>query len=145
VPVGQITAVPVGQRTLAPVSAFFRAEDRGSLTDFLRSSVAVSSMGALLVGVSIRNRQQRNQYGSNNHAIQSVNAQLTSDRLARSPETMRGPSARGTDEHRPTASAAPPQLGENRRHAPRSSLVSRFAPRKLWPNRHNLATILGGG
>jgi hypothetical protein len=34
------------------------------------------------------------------------------------------------------------QLGEVRRHcAGPCSLVSRFAPR--WPNRHNLATILG--
>jgi hypothetical protein len=44
---------------LAPVSAFFRGDNRGSLTDFLRSSNALSSMGALLVDLSICNPWQR--------------------------------------------------------------------------------------
>ena len=87
-------------------------------------------MEALLVGVSNCNRQQSNQYDSNNHAIQSVNAQLTSDRLARSPETMRGPSARGDDEHRPTASAAP--LATWRRSPP--SAAPHRAPGCWWPS-----------
>ena len=46
---GQVTAAPVGHKIWAPLNALFAVARRSS-TDPLRSSMTLSSMGALLVG-----------------------------------------------------------------------------------------------
>jgi hypothetical protein len=54
-----LTALPVGQRIWAPFSVFIRGDNRRSLADILRSSIALSSIGAVPLGVSICNLEQR--------------------------------------------------------------------------------------
>jgi len=63
----------VAHKICAPLNAFLRGEDLRSSTDVLRSSIAPSSMGALLVGDSTCNHLQFRQDEFNNHALQGVN------------------------------------------------------------------------